>query len=145
LFASILKNAVNHNILWVKRYICSDMIKRTIAFLLILTLISAHFSKLYVFAGFELNRNYIAEKLCINKDKPELNCHGKCFLMKKLAEAEKKQQADNRTQQKNLFQEIATINNTRFKFNTRLITEINTPYISNYHLIREFPVFHPPS
>lgn len=121
------------------------MLKRFIAFLLILTLISAHFSKLYVFAGFELNRNYIAEKLCINKNRPELNCHGKCFLMKKLAEAEKKQQAERSTQQKNLFQEIATVNHTRFKFNTCLLAEINTPYISNYQLIREFPIFHPPA
>nr|WP_294901120.1 hypothetical protein [uncultured Pedobacter sp.] len=121
------------------------MLKRTIAFFLILSLISAHFTKVFVFAGFELNRNYIAENLCVNKDKPELKCHGKCFLMKKLAEAEKKQQADGRAQQKNLFQEIATINNSRFKFITPLIAEINTPFISNYQLIREFPIFQPPS
>ena len=77
-------------------YICAVMLKRTIAFLLILTLVSTHFSKIYVFAGFELNRNYIAEQLCINKNKPELNCHGKCFLMKKLEQAEKKQEAQGR-------------------------------------------------
>jgi len=121
------------------------MLKRTIAFLIILSLISAHFSKLYVFAGFELNRSYIAEKLCINKNKPELNCHGKCFLMKKLAETEKKQESERTAQQKNLFQEIATLANSRFKFNTQLLAEINTPFISNYQLIREFPIFHPPS
>lgn len=121
------------------------MLKRTIAFFLILSLISAHFTKVFVFAGFELNRNYIAEKLCVNKDKPELKCHGNCFLMKKLEEAEKKQQSEKTAQQKNLFQEIATIESSRFKFNTHLLSEINTPVISNYQLIREFPILHPPS
>ncbi|MBK1894379.1 hypothetical protein [Chryseobacterium paridis] len=31
------------------------------------------------------NYNYIVETLCINKDKPELNCNGKCYLSKELA------------------------------------------------------------
>lgn len=29
--------------------------------------------------------NYYAQVLCENKDKPELNCNGKCALMKELA------------------------------------------------------------
>ncbi|WP_157607914.1 hypothetical protein [Seonamhaeicola sp. S2-3] len=35
-----------------------------------------------------LNQDYIAEFLCVNKDKPELQCNGKCHLAKEL----KKQQ-----------------------------------------------------
>ena len=38
-----------------------------------------------------LNQDYIAEFLCINKDKPELKCNGKCHLVK---EIEKQQQQD---------------------------------------------------
>jgi len=30
------------------------------------------------------NYNYIVEVLCVNKDKPRLNCNGKCYLMKQL-------------------------------------------------------------
>ena len=30
--------------------------------------------------------DYIAEFLCINKEKTELNCNGKCYLMQRLAE-----------------------------------------------------------
>ena len=33
-----------------------------------------------------LNRDYIANALCENNDKPELNCQGKCYLMQKIAE-----------------------------------------------------------
>ncbi|WP_406685650.1 hypothetical protein N1F78_08000 [Seonamhaeicola sp. MEBiC1930] len=38
-----------------------------------------------------LNQDYIAEFLCINKDKPELQCNGKCHLVK---EIEKQQQQE---------------------------------------------------
>ncbi len=31
-----------------------------------------------------LNQDYIAEFLCINKDKPKLQCQGKCHLAKQL-------------------------------------------------------------
>ncbi len=33
-----------------------------------------------------VNQDYIAEFLCINKEKPELSCNGKCYLMQKLNE-----------------------------------------------------------
>lgn len=41
---------------------------------------------------FFANRGYIAEKLCVNKDKPMLKCHGKCYLAKKLKETENDKQ-----------------------------------------------------
>lgn len=33
---------------------------------------------------FYANQKEIAEKFCENKDKPEMNCHGKCHLNKEL-------------------------------------------------------------
>lgn len=33
---------------------------------------------------FKLNQNYIEQNLCINKNRPELECHGKCQLEKEL-------------------------------------------------------------
>ena len=41
---------------------------------------------------FFANRNYVAEKLCVNKNKPMLKCRGKCYLSKKLKEAEQENQ-----------------------------------------------------
>ena len=40
-----------------------------------------------------INQDYIAEYLCINKDKPEMDCNGKCYLMQKIQQEneEKKQ------------------------------------------------------
>jgi hypothetical protein len=36
-----------------------------------------------------INYDYISKVLCINKDKPELKCNGKCHLMKELAKLQK--------------------------------------------------------
>ena len=36
--------------------------------------------------NYELNQEYITETYCINKDKPELGCNGKCHLAKQLTE-----------------------------------------------------------
>lgn len=40
--------------------------------------------------GFYMNQAYIAENLCVNRNKPELHCNGKCHLAKKMSEEDKK-------------------------------------------------------
>lgn len=37
-----------------------------------------------VWAWFKANQTFIAKELCINKNRPELHCDGKCFLMTKM-------------------------------------------------------------
>ena len=37
-----------------------------------------------VFIDFKLNQDYISKVLCINRDKPELECDGHCILMDKM-------------------------------------------------------------
>lgn len=36
-------------------------------------------------AYFELNIDYIVDTYCVNKEKPQLQCHGKCHLATQLA------------------------------------------------------------
>lgn len=72
------------------------MLKRLTAILLLATMISSNCSLFFVYAGFEINQKYIAENLCINRDKPWLHCNGKCYFMRKVKQAEeneKKQEA----------------------------------------------------
>ena len=40
---------------------------------------------------FVFNYGYIIKELCINRDKPELECNGTCYLKKELAEASQKE------------------------------------------------------
>lgn len=43
------------------------------------------FKPLWPVADYIANYEYIVNVLCENKDKPELECHGKCYLTKQLA------------------------------------------------------------
>ncbi len=45
------------------------------------------FKPLIPVAEYVIFYDYIKNELCVNKDKPELKCNGKCHLMKELAEA----------------------------------------------------------
>jgi hypothetical protein len=44
--------------------------------------------KLGIVAYYECNKVYIAQNLCENRSRPELNCCGKCYLRKQLAKAD---------------------------------------------------------
>jgi len=76
------------------------MINRLIAITLLLALVSANLSGLLVYAEFKVNQKYIAAALCENRDKPQLNCNGKCYLMKKLKDAEDKEKKQEQASQK---------------------------------------------
>ncbi len=101
--------------------------RRVVAYFLIVALVAVNFSRLFIYAGFELNRNYIATKLCENRNKPWLHCNGKCYFIKKIRQAEEKEKNDERQSQKNLFQEAFCSAPTKVKFHTRLLLVIPIP------------------
>ncbi|OAQ39695.1 hypothetical protein A5893_08920 [Pedobacter psychrophilus] len=120
------------------------MIKKVSCILLILLISLSSFTRLFYFAGYELNKDYIAKNLCINKDKPEMQCNGKCFLTRKIAEAEKQQQSQERKTQKDLTQQIMLITTFHIKFfNLNSVTE-NSVYQNNYSYIKSSSFYHPP-
>lgn len=43
---------------------------------------------------YQLNINTIVEKYCVNKERPRLNCNGKCYLMSQM-KAKKQPSAEN--------------------------------------------------
>jgi len=48
-------------------------------------------SKSVILINYEINKKEITDKYCINKDKPQMHCCGKCLLKRKLAEQEAQQ------------------------------------------------------
>ena len=120
------------------------MMRRFIACLLIAALVSANFSRLFVYAGFELNRNYIAAHLCENVNKPWLRCDGKCYFIKKLKQTEEKEKNDERQSQKNLFQEAFFSKKPDIRFYSQVLQVIQVP---DHHItlpIVDLPIFQPP-
>jgi len=43
-------------------------------------------------AGYWLNREYIAQELCVNRDKPASCCEGACYLTRQISQASRQQQ-----------------------------------------------------
>ncbi|WP_149207779.1 hypothetical protein [Flavobacterium johnsoniae] len=74
------------------------MVHKLVSILLLLALMGSNFSRYFVLAGFQANSRYIADTLCENRTRPQLHCNGKCYLIKKLKQAdesEKKQAEKN--------------------------------------------------
>jgi hypothetical protein len=120
------------------------MLKSLTAVVLLVALLTANFTRYFVYAGFELNKKYIAEKLCENRDKPWLNCNGHCYFMKKIKAAEENDKNDARQNQKNLFQEVFFLSSTTVKFHTQLLHTLSTPYSSPLTITFSGAVFRPP-
>jgi hypothetical protein len=43
---------------------------------------------------YEFRKEFIIKNYCVNKDRPELKCDGKCFLAKRLKAAQEKEEND---------------------------------------------------
>jgi len=120
------------------------MFRRVIIYLLVFSTLSANFTRFFIFAGFELNRHYIAANLCENLDKPWLHCNGKCYFIKKIKQAQETERNDERQSQKNLFQEATISNSSSIRFQNQLLLIINTPYQSGRLTQFNGTLFRPP-
>ena len=95
-----------------------------------------------------IDYEHISKELCVNINKPQLNCNGKCYLAKELANAseDEKPISDQKNQKlefENLlfFQEIPDFKiNIVYKINVK-----NTWYINLYQKNYSTKTFHPPA
>ena len=99
---------------------------------------------------YAVNYDYIVETLCINKNKPEVHCNGKCYLSKELAKAndtESSPLSKGKTSGQKILDiyilpEISEIKNTdqSYKINFSFIYEKNYSFLFLKHIFRP-PVF----
>jgi hypothetical protein len=68
-------------------------VKQHLSILLALAVLLQCCSKTWQWMGFELNRDYIARTLCVNRDSPETMCRGLCYFKHQV-------QADTQQEQK---------------------------------------------
>ncbi|MFA6518023.1 MAG: hypothetical protein WCU83_12900, partial [Bacteroidia bacterium] len=67
-----------------------------ISFLLII--MTLHFSGTVIFVSwFKWNQESITALFCVNKDKPEIKCEGKCYMQKQVKEVEQEQSRKEQT------------------------------------------------
>ena len=120
------------------------MLKQLTTWLLIFSVLTVNYSRLFVYTGFKLNQNYIASKLCENRNKPWLHCNGHCYLVKKTKQEEAKQNNAERELQKNGLQEAYCETRTPVKFFSYIIRVI---FISNKLIVSQpghNTIFRPP-
>jgi hypothetical protein len=120
------------------------MVRRFTGYLLIIALVSTNFSSLFVYAGFELNRDFIAKNLCINRDKPWLHCNGKCYFMRKIKQAQEKEKSQERQSQKNLFQEACFTQKAGIRFYPLVLQVMQVPHHRIALPIAHLSIFQPP-
>jgi len=120
------------------------MLVKPISILLLISLLSANLSSVLVYLGFEANKKYIAKELCENKNKPQLNCNGKCYLMKKLKQAQDKEQKQEQQSQKSQVQDAVV--NKPLVFKQYAFAEINfhIPFSTGMPQSIKNSIFHPP-
>lgn len=124
---------------------------RTAPLLLAAIMLLKTFSLISTVLLFKINRQFYAEVLCINKNRPELACKGKCILMQKLQnqlQAEQKKESDKfifiveRALESVVFIPFSHLNAAK-KINT-LRTTISTSFFLGYDLTLAKKIFHPP-
>lgn len=120
--------------------------RQILAICIILSLLAQNSSRIFVIADYYANTAAYA-KNCINKAYPGMHCNGKCQMMKKIFEEEKKDQ-ENSERRENLKNEVlfsksffASVNSVDFGSSPR----IKIIFASKITTIdRCFDIFHPP-
>ena len=98
---------------------------------------------------YELNKKYIAEVLCENKDKPEMHCNGKCHLKKQIKKANSapvQQQQEPQAPPPLKSDPVITVLflSKQQSFYAQKCRKIIVPYLINYQFILITDIFHPP-
>ena len=122
------------------------MYRQLLAAVLMLAFTVQTFNQGLIVFGFYANQDAIANKLCVNKAKPKMLCHGKCQLMKKLQEEEKKDKENSERKIDNK-SEIFFINDTYTSVNYETVSNTGSNFpLYNEPLINIYliDIFHPP-
>jgi hypothetical protein len=124
------------------------MLKKIVSIILLFALMITITASYWVFIGFSLNQRYISTVICENKSRPEMHCNGKCYLMKKLKQAEENENRGGSNKISKVL-ELESVIPAKLIQSDNILFEsikrtVNTFYISSYD--KEFIVsfFHPP-
>ena len=107
----------------------------------------AWFRPIMPFVEYEINKKYISEVLCENKDKPKMKCNGKCHLKKQLKIAN--DEPEEQSSPVPTFSKIKDLTTLLFEKKLQCLNSIRINgnivfYIENYQSIFCSNIFHPP-
>jgi hypothetical protein len=100
-------------------------------------------NKIIVLLEFEMNQEYIAKNLCVEKDVEDNCCQGSCHLKEKLEEEDKKDKDSGNTKENKEVQ-IFFQNDSAFSFFYPVITKSYSDFLSKNIISFAFSIYHPP-
>ncbi|TDE17284.1 hypothetical protein [Dyadobacter psychrotolerans] len=93
--------------------------RTVIIYIWLITTILPTFSQWGTIAYYQINKEYITRILCKNRDKPQLECNGRCYLAKMLKEQQEKEDQNTSEQIQNIPSlQLFTSPDTSFAFLT---------------------------
>lgn len=101
-----------------------------------------------VWVDYCVNNDYIREVLCINKERPKLECDGKCYLAQQLNQQSKEKDSQEGIVIEQSFSPVFYVAITDVIFNngaSDLLTSENFNYFDNYQLLVEKERDRPPN
>lgn len=119
--------------------------KQVMSIVLILLLSAQCLIQLGFVASYQFNKEYIVKSFCKNRDIPEMNCEGKCFLKKRLADAEKHERQASGIEKQLEMPLFLIVIDGHTAVGSFARTESNPSLITNYMHITYVNIFHPPS
>lgn len=121
------------------------MIHRLIAIFLIFLYTVAMLRPISPFIEYAVNYDYISEVLCVNKEKKEMNCDGKCYLTKELNKQKEEDKSNailiNLEEYPIGFVHILSLEKKQI---TQQSSTKNIEYCKNYKLLISNSFFRPP-
>jgi hypothetical protein len=103
-----------------------------------------------LYLDYEVRKTYIIANLCKNRNRPKLNCNGKCYLAKKIAESQKQdeKQAEKTYLSSLIYQVMNLATDPDLLISARWIVLLKQPsftFQSPFNLIGfSEDIFHPP-
>ena len=102
-----------------------------------------------LFVNYLVNQAEITKQFCENKDKPKMNCNGKCHLAKQFAKQDKQEKSTSETQKF----KVETLEITaQIPTTIAFIYPIKSVELANYYAFSEarsdahlMEIFHPPT
>lgn len=121
------------------------MLKQLIVILFFMGMLAQTFSRFFIIMDYELNKDYITKNLCVNRNKPMMHCNGKCHMMKKMQQEEKKDQENPERKMENKFESISFRIEDLLIVPPYIVTSVTFPVFREcIHTDFSSSYFHPP-
>lgn len=118
--------------------------KTTLTISLAFLFLIQSFTRSFIYLNYEVNKDYISNVLCENKEKKEMHCEGKCHLKKELDKEEKSESTPTANNKEKF--EITLFNESITEFLIYIVSKAvyTVSYIAIVPQNCSFAIFHPP-